>query len=86
MTGSTRSEDDGPRREREAVHPDYARGQDHDEQGTGGADFARGQRQHELSPHEGNFAEGQAHPEQYEEATDHEDFARGQRQGDRHQS
>ncbi len=86
MTGSTRNEDDEPRREREEVDPDYARGQDHEETRTGGSDFARGQRQNETSQDEGNVAEGLAHPEEYAEATDHEDFAHGQRQGDRHRS
>jgi len=86
MTGSTRSEDDEPRHERAELHPDYARGQDHEGTHEGGSDFARGQREHEVSHHEGTFAEGQAHPEQHVEDTDHEDFAHGQRQGDRHQS
>jgi hypothetical protein len=52
------TDDEEPRREREEVDPDYARGQEHEEVSTDGSDFARGQRRDEMDLHEGGFAEG----------------------------
>jgi hypothetical protein len=87
MVGARRDRDDEePRREREEVHPDYARGQDDAEIHTDRPDFARGQRRDEMDQHEGDFAEGQEISEHGLEAPDHGDFARGQRREDPNRS
>lgn len=80
MTTQRGADDEGPR-DHEDQHPDYARGQEHDEIDTTGPDFARGQRQGEPDVHRGDFAEGQEDPE-HREPTGHGDFARGQRHED----
>ena len=51
-------DDEEPRREREEVHLDYAREQEHEKVRTDRPDFARGQRRDEMDQHEGDFAEG----------------------------
>jgi len=45
-----------PRREREEVHPDDARGQEPEVVPADSPDFARGQRRDEMDQHEGDFA------------------------------
>jgi hypothetical protein len=68
-----------PRREREEVHPDYARGQEPEVVRADRPDFARGLRRDEMDQHEGDFAEASEDSEHGLEAMGHGDFAHGQR-------
>jgi hypothetical protein len=62
------------------VHPDYARGEHHEEPHAAVPDFARGLRHGEADEHEGTFASG---PEEGPVIpADHGDFARGERHVD----